>query len=116
MTNTEKRRHIRFDAVNPSEVSIYTNDVLVKEGQGKTINISKGGALIETDFPIDKGQRVALVITIDTDFVYISGKVAHSRIENDTTWKAGVAFLTIDATGKEILEQYISIFKKNKTG
>jgi c-di-GMP-binding flagellar brake protein YcgR len=114
MTNTEKRKHIRFDAINPSEVSIYNNDVLVKEERGKTINISKGGALIETDFPIEKGQRVALVITIDTDFVYISGKVAHSRMENDTTCKAGVAFLTVDETGKQILEQYISIFKKSK--
>lgn len=115
MTISEKRKHIRFDAVNPSEVNIYNNDVLLREGQGKTINISKGGALIETSFPIEKGQRVALVISIDTDFVYISGEVAHARRESQDKHRAGVKFVTIDEAGQHILERYIAIFADDKS-
>lgn len=115
MITNEKRKHIRFDAVNPSEVNIYNNDVLLKEGRGKTLNISNGGALIETNFPIEKGQRVALVISIDADFVYISGEVAHTRRESDGRHRAGVKFVTIDEMGQQILEKYISIFAENKS-
>ena len=79
----EKRKHVRIDMINPSEVRIYNNDVLVKEGQGKTLNISRGGVLLETPFPIEKGQKLALVITLEKEFVYISGRVAHTRSENE---------------------------------
>ena len=39
----EKRKHVRLDMIKPSEVRIYNDDVLVKEGMGKTLNISRGG-------------------------------------------------------------------------
>lgn len=114
MAIAEQRKHIRFDAVNPSEVNIYNDDVLLKEGRGKTLNISKGGALIETGFPIEKGQRVALVISIDADFVYISGEIAHTSRKDKDKHRAGVKFVTIDEAGQAILDKYISIFAENK--
>ena len=113
MTIIEKRKHMRVDAVAPPEVNIYNDDVLIKEERGKTLNISKGGALIETAFPLQEGQKIALVISIKTDFVYISSEVIHTRQENASKYQSGVKFLTIDETGQQILKKYIAIFTEN---
>ncbi len=111
----EKRQHVRIDMINPSEVRIYNDSVLAKEGTGRTINISKGGVLLETSFPIEKGEKVALVITLAKEFVYISGSVAHARRENDNCYKTGVAFQSIDDRGLVILDKYIKMFMKNRS-
>ena len=110
----EKRKHVRIDMINPSEVRIYNDSILAREGKGTTINISKGGVLLETPFPIEKGQKVALVLTLEKEFVYISGSVAHTRRENDRCYKTGVAFLSIDDRGLAILDKYIKLFLKKR--
>ena len=111
----EKRKHVRIDMVNPSEVRIYNNNVLIQEGNGKTLNISRGGALLETPFPIEKGQSLALVITLEKEFVYISGSVVHTHCENEHCHKTGVAFKSIDDRGLAVLDKYIELFLKEKS-
>ncbi len=111
----EKRKHLRIDVINPSEVKIYNGTIPVLEGKGKTLNISKGGALLETPFHIEKGQNLALVITLKNEFVYISGKVVHTRCENDNCYKTGVAFVSIDDTGQNILNKYIELLIKDRS-
>jgi len=113
MTTSEKRKHIRIDAVNPSDTNIYSNSILVKEGQGKTLNISKGGALLETPFQIEEGQKLGLTIHLNQEFVYISGKVAHTNRKENNRFTTGVEFFAIDENGQDILERYIDIFMKN---
>lgn len=112
MTSTEKRKHIRIDSVNPSNVNIYSNNILVREGEGKTLNISKGGVLLETPFPIEEDQKLGLTINLEKEFVYISGKVAHTNRQKDNSYWTGVEFFAIDETGQDILEKYIAIFMK----
>lgn len=114
MDMIEKRKHVRIDMINPSEVRIYNDSILAREGKGRTLNISKGGVLLETAFPIEKGQKVALVITLEKEFVYISGSVAHTRRENNQCYKTGVAFVSIDDRGLTILDKYIKLFMKNR--
>lgn len=112
----EQRKHVRIDMVNPSEVRIYNDNILAREGTGRTVNISRGGVLLETPFAIEKGQKVALVLTLEKEFVYISGSVAHTRCENDHCYKTGVAFLSIDDRGQLILDKYIKLFMKERAG
>ncbi len=110
----EKRRHIRINMVTPLEVKIYSGNKLMGEEKGRTLNISQGGALIEVPFPIDKGQQVAMTISLGEEFAYISGRVIHRREEQSSTYQAGIEFLSIDETGKKLLAQYIQIFMNGK--
>ncbi len=111
----EKRKHVRFDTVNPSEVRIYNDNVLINEGNGKTLNISRGGALLETPFPMEKGQKLALVISLEKEFVYISGNVVHTRSESADCHKTGVEFKSIDDRGLAVLDKYIKLFLAQKS-
>lgn len=112
MAGSEKRKHIRFDATAPFEVCVYSDNVLATEGKGKTLNISKGGALLETPFPIRKNQKIAMTIVLDGEFVYISGKVAHTQSKSQSCHQTGVEFFAVDEAGQKILNRYIAIFIK----
>ncbi|MDY6903095.1 MAG: PilZ domain-containing protein [Thermodesulfobacteriota bacterium] len=115
MTPTDKRKHIRIDSISPSNVNIYSNNILVREGEGKTVNISKGGVLLETKFPIEEDQKLGLTINLEKEFVYISGKVAHTNQQKENCYLTGVEFFAIDETGQDILEKYIAIFMEKST-
>ncbi|MFO8048982.1 MAG: PilZ domain-containing protein [Desulfosudaceae bacterium] len=113
----EQRKHARFDALNPSEVSIYDadeEDEPVETGKGKTLNISRSGALLETPFPIGNDQKVSLTINLKAESVYISGRVAHTSCEAETCYKTGIEFKTIDERGRQILDKYIELFQKEQ--
>jgi c-di-GMP-binding flagellar brake protein YcgR len=113
----EKRKHVRIDMINPSEVRMYNDSAPAGEGKGRTVNISRGGVLLETPFPIENGQNLALVITLEKEFVYISGRVVHTRREKEG-YKTGVEFLSVDDRGLILLDKSIAMFMKDrmKTG
>lgn len=89
--------------------------MLANEGKGKTLNISKGGALLETPFPIEKDQKLAMTIILDGEFAYISGRVAHSKCREKECYRTGVEFFAIDEAGQQILNRYIEAFIKTTT-
>lgn len=93
---------------------MYSDNVLASEGKGKTLNISQGGVLLETPFPIKKNQKVAMTIVLDGEFVYISGKVAHTHSKGESCYHTGVEFFAVDEAGQKILNRYISLFMKTK--
>lgn len=113
----EKRKNVRFDAMKPSEVSIFSaegSEEPVETGKGRTLNISRGGVLLETPFPISDTGKVSLTINIEAESVYISGQVAHTRCETETCYKTGIEFTTIDMGGRQILDKYIDAFMLEK--
>lgn len=110
----EKRKHVRIDMINPSEVRMYNDNVMAGEGKGRTLNISRGGVLLETPFAIEMGQSLALVMTLEKEFVYISGRVVHTRCEDEHCHKTGVEFLSVDDRGLILLDKYIALFMKDR--
>ncbi len=110
MTSEDRRRHVRIDSTNPSELDIYEDEATVNKGKGKTVNISESGVLLETQFPLTQKQTISLIITLKNEFVYISGKVVHSVCEDDDRYKTGIEFFAIDDTGQKILKKYINLF------
>ncbi len=94
MTFVEKRKHPRVDINNL--VSYRCEDDSgnqVKEGRGKSINISQGGILIETHDPFEWQDILLLFIDIENESVSIKGKVIYCNAANFGKFRTGIQFL-----------------------
>ena len=111
----EKRHHKRIDSLNLiSYVCLDENDQIIKQGMGRTLNVSKGGILLETHIKIDSGKIVLLTIGLEEDLVDIKGKIVTSSEGNEGKFESGIQFLETDETSREILDRYITAFKKQQ--
>jgi c-di-GMP-binding flagellar brake protein YcgR len=94
LTYKERRKHPRVDINN----LIYyrcmdDNGNLKKEGRGKSVNISQGGILIETQSPLEWQDVLRLSIDIEDELVSIKGKVVYSNKANFGRFRTGIQFI-----------------------
>ena len=119
MTKTNKRKYPRFGSLNIlAYVCIDENKNIVKQGMGRTLNVSEGGILLETHIPIDPQYTVSLTIGLEDDLMTdINGKVVHSKAGEAGRFESGIEFQEIDEAKLIILKKYIKAFEeqKNKT-
>jgi hypothetical protein len=88
MTTQEKRKHARVSSLNLSYVCLDEKDKIVKQGMGRTLNVSESGILLETHFPIDNKHIVTLTLGLEEELVDIKGRPVHTRL--NLTKKPGV--------------------------
>ena len=116
MATTNKRKHTRFGSLNLlSYVCIDEQNNKVKQGMGRTLNVSEGGILLETHILIDSQYTVSLTIGLEDDLMTdINGKVVHSKDGEAGRFETGIEFHEIDEATLQILRKYIKAFEKQK--
>jgi len=114
MPTEEKRKHARVTSLNLSYFCLDKNDEIVKQGMGRTLNVSESGILLETAFPIDSGHTVLLNIGLEEDIVDIKGKPIHTKKNDQGLHEVGIQFLKINETTRKTLKKYIQIFANKK--
>ena len=113
----ERRRHPRFESLNLlSYVCLDGNNHAVDQGMGRTLNVSKGGILLETYNPVDPEHTMVLTIGLKDNMVHINGKVIYSRTDEDGKFESGVQFIEMDKETLLILDEYITEFEKQNDG
>ena len=110
MPTPEKRKHARFTALNLSYFCLDQNDKIVKQGMGRTLNVSESGILLETAFPIDSSHTVLLNIGLEEAIVDIKGKAIHSKTNDQGLHEVGIQFLEMNETTRKTLKKYIKVF------
>ena len=115
MANKEKRKHARISSLNLSYVCLDENDQIIKQGMGRSLNVSESGILLETHFPIDDQHIVTLTLGLEEDLIDIKGHPVHTRINDAGKYEVGIEFLKSDAKTRKALKKFIDAFqKKNK--
>lgn len=109
-----QRKHFRLDSLNLLHIAIYENDILIKQGIGRTLNVSESGIMLETHFPIDQKNNVMVSIGLEEDLVEIKGKVIHATQHNNDKYKIGIKFNKITKSDLEIVKRYITNFTDGK--
>lgn len=113
----EKRKHQRIASLNLLHIEVYKDDNLIKQGAGRTLNISEAGILLEIHFPIDaENVVIQLTIGLKEDLLEIKGKsVRYLQTENGK-YEIGIVFdeITNKITDK-ILKEYIEVFTAGKS-
>ena len=111
MASKEKRKHARIDSLNLSYFCLDENNEIIKQGMGRTLNVSESGILLETHYPIDEKYAVKLTLGLEEDLVEITGRPVHSRTNDDGKYEVGIEFLKTDKKALKVLKQFISAFQ-----
>jgi hypothetical protein len=108
MNPVDKRKHARFESLNLSYVCLDDDNNIVKQGMGRTLNISESGILLEAYFPIDTSYEILLTIGLKDDLVDLKGRLAHSRPTEKGKHEVGIEFVEVDDTARQTLKEFIS--------
>ena len=111
MANKEKRKHARIDSLNLSYFCLDENNQIIKQGMGRTLNVSESGILLETHFPIDEKHTITLTLGLEEDLVEIAGRPVHSRTNADGKYEVGIEFLKTNAKALDVLKKFIQAFQ-----
>jgi hypothetical protein len=109
----EKRKHQRIASLNLLHVEVYKEDKLIKQGAGRTLNISESGILLEIHFPIVDSDNVLIKLTIGLkeDLLEIKGKSVRYLQTESGIFQIGIVFDEItDNAANMTLKGYIEAF------
>jgi hypothetical protein len=107
MTNDEKRKHQRFSSLNLSYVCLDEDQKTVKQGMGRTLNLSESGILLETHFPISEEHHVILSIGLGEDLVDLRGRPVHVRATGQGIYEIGIEFVDPGETPLRAVRQFV---------
>ena len=104
----EKRKHQRINSLNLSYICLDENQNIVKQGMGRTLNVSESGILLETHFPIEPKHTVQLTISLAGDLLDILGKPVHVRSIDGGKYQIGIKLIDLNANATNVLKKFIS--------
>ena len=111
----QKRKHDRIDSLNLlNYVCLDEKDEETIQGMGRTLNVSKGGILLETHIALDQCSAISLAIGLEDELIDIIGKIVYCRKGKDKKYESGIEFSEINEAELKILNKYIIAFRKQK--
>lgn len=115
MTSPADRRiHERVESLYLlSFVSQNENGQVLKEGMGRTLNVSEGGILLETFDIIDPQYPLLMTIGLKDELMEIGGRIVHTSLQRDGNYLYGVRFDGVDHEKLKILRRYIAVFTEH---
>ena len=108
MTSENKRKHERIRSLNLSYICLDEKDNVIKQGMGRTLNISESGILLETHFPIESQHVVQLTISLEEDLLDLKGKPVHVNSKEEGKYEIGIQFVDLDQHATNLLKEFIS--------
>lgn len=114
MTYSEQRKFERADALNFLAYSCVDekNGENKQQGIGRTLNISEGGVLLETDRPLDSTQTILLTIALKDKVIDVKGKILWCKESAVGIFMSGIEFYGMEQDASPILNQYLELFYK----
>ncbi len=108
----ERRRHSRIDSLNLLWYAcIDEKNQVVREGMGRTLNVTEDGILLETHRPIDPKEVLSLCIGVKDDVLDVKkGKVVYCNRGKDGKFRSGIEFKEADETAIRTLKKVIIAF------
>ena len=109
MNSENKRKHERIQSLNLSYICLDEEENVVKQGMGRTLNISESGILLETHFPIEPQHVVQLTISLEEDLLDLKGKPVHVHSREEGIYEIGIQFIDLDQHATDLLRKFVSV-------
>jgi hypothetical protein len=107
MKKKEHRKSQRFDSLNLSYICLDEDQQAVKQGMGRTLNLSETGILLETYFPIAAEHTVILSIGLKNRVVDLKGRLVHLRSIGKKVYEVGIEFIEPDQKTLKTVKQFL---------
>ena len=118
--NVERRRFVRPEALNLLDYLVV--DAQGRQGEysmGRTLNVSRGGILMETHIPLFIGEQVMITMELEEDLIDVMGRIVYT-INSSGMHQNGIEFFHVSEEDRRILEEYTEAFhetyKENQAG
>ena len=118
MPKTDNREYPRVETRNVvSYVCLDKSGTEIGEGMGETLNISQGGILLKSAYPIESEFILLMSIDLENNIMEVKGKVAHSKKDNSGKYETGISFLGTHDENIQIITKFIKTYhsRKNKS-
>ena len=109
----ERRNFIRPEALNLLDYLVI--DEQGRQGEysmGRTLNVSKGGILMETHIPLPPGQQVMITLGLQDDLIDVMGKIVYCTYDAGRN-QNGIEFFHVADNDRRILNRYVKEFHEN---
>lgn len=115
MNDLSNRKHERYESLHLlNYICTDENTDETIQGMGRTLNVSRGGILLETHIPMYSHYSVSLTIGLEDDMIDIKGKVIYCREGGHDKYESGIEFKEINETSLRILNKYIIAFREQQ--
>ena len=115
MAVKDKRKSPRIDSLNLISYVVYDEaDNAIRQGMGRTLNISRTGICLDTYKPLSRRQKVALTIGLKDNLVDIIGRVIHVRRKKNGRFDNGIDFVEMDQNQQSVLAGFLTAYYKSK--
>lgn len=107
---SERRRFVRIESLNLLSYSLCVDDKIESYGQmGRTLDVSLGGLLIQTNETFPIGTILEIKIGIKENIIRVLGRIVHSREVDEGLYDLGIEFVNVSDTDKKIISD---LYKK----
>lgn len=107
----ERRKYQRVEISHPV---LYYSDIYPKPKVASTVDISLGGARIETRYSLMKYEGLEISIAIQPQVIKCRGKVMYILNSNASRLRAGVRFEDLSWQDSLFLGEYISLITEQR--
>ena len=111
--NSERRKNVRPESLNLLDFVVV--DEQGRQGEyamARTLNVSRGGILMETHLALEKGQQVMITLELKNSLVNIMGKIVYSSFAN-LRYRYGIEFFHVADADQRLLNAYVDAFRNS---
>ena len=107
-SEVNRRKHTRVKTQNLiSYFAFDENGKLISQGMGIALDISKGGILLETPYPIVPGLLVITAADKEKNLIEVESNLIYSKKTSIGTYLCGIEFIGIDERVKYFITKLI---------
>lgn len=111
----ERRSISRYDSINLISFVLSDEDNKeLRQGMGRTLNISERGIMLETRIPMERQSPISLTIALEEELMDIDGRIAFCNEMGGGVYETGVQFNNPDEEKRRFIRHYIVIFKEQE--
>ena len=107
---SERRKNDRLESLHLLDFVVV--DEFGQHGDytmGRTLNVSRGGILMETHLEMRKGQQVVITMELKNALLNVMGTIVYASFANPR-YRYGIEFFEVPEADQRLLDSYVDAF------